>query len=77
MRITKKYLLARVQRLNILMKVQSYALSQSYGGFSLHYVHGNTSCEDVSNCGHIPAKELDARIEGFIRGVWAEREVNA
>ena len=77
MRITKKYLLARVERINNLMKTENYILSQQCGGYSLHYVYPSSAQEDIFNCGHISMRELDARIEGFIRGVWAEREVNA
>ena len=51
-----------------------YHISGAYGGVALHRMSmtpGCTGVTDVFGCGHMPKKELAARMRSFIRGVEA------
>lgn len=69
MRITKKFLGARLKRIVKLTGDNDYYLSWQCGGVALYH-----KSRDVFNYGHISMRELDMRIEGFIEGYHSRGE---
>lgn len=50
--------------------VGNFHLSQAYGGYSLHEMANEEGgIYDTFRCGHVPGRELCARINSFIEGV--------
>lgn len=81
-RITIKHLTALAERINkrtkspseryinILTQVGHFRISRTHGGYCLHRMcNGNGATQDVFRCGHVPSRELAARMEGFIEGL--------
>jgi len=74
MRITKKDLEAKVERLNTYAKnlptKPQYELSCAYGGYALHRViNERGGVTDVFDSGHIPGRELFQMINAMIFGI--------
>lgn len=74
MRISKKDLEAKVQRLNEYAKnlptKPQYKLSCGHGGYALHRVTNERgSVTDVFDYGHIPGRELFQIINAIIYGI--------
>ena len=50
-----------------------YHLSRAYGGYSLHRMYNESGgVSDVFGSGHMPARELYARIHAFLAGMNAK-----
>ena len=66
--ITKKFLEAQIERLNIETNnpPAHYHLSGAYGGHALHRMGA-----DVFGCGHISKRDLSARISAMLAGIHA------
>lgn len=69
MRVTNKYLKARVERINKIVGKDVYSLYPANGGYALHKVSGD-GYTDVFNYGTMSAKDLDFCLAGFIEGLF-------
>ncbi len=53
-------------------QIGNYHLGQAYGGTCLLRMHnGGGGVEDIFGCGHMPKRELAARISAFMMGMEA------
>lgn len=51
-------------------QIGNYHLSGAYGGYSLHkMVTDGGGISDVFGCGHVPKRDLSARISAMIAGI--------
>ena len=51
--------------------VGNYHISNSYGGYCLHRMSNESGgVSDVFSCGHVPARELAARMSAYTAGLY-------
>jgi len=54
-------------------QIGNYHLSCAYGGYALHQMSNEAGgVDDVFRSGHIPARELNGKIDAFIQGYKAK-----
>jgi hypothetical protein len=53
-------------------QIGNYHLSGAYGGYALHKMATDGGgISDVFGCGHVPKRDLSARISAMIAGIYA------
>jgi len=52
-----------------LAQAGNYHISGAYGGYALYQLHADTSITDIAGRGHIPARELELFMKGFLKGL--------